>query len=288
MDHKMFYLKQEHFNSNLQLNLKDFSEATRFTDVTLVSDEKVSFEAHKFILAACSPMMKDLLLENPHPHPLIYMRGVDQDKLKSILDLMYIGKTKINYHEAEKFLKIVKEFQMTQQIEVPVKKEEISTKSSSKYIEEGGGLGRFERKTYSCDRCDYSTKTKVHLRTHQEAIHECITYSCNQCKYEASNSSNLRRHKYNIHDGIKYPCNQCDHKSRSYNGLKKHQKTVHEGVRYPCDKCDYKATRTDHLKAHVKAKHEGVKYFCDQCKFQSSWTEDLSRHKKSRHTKILN
>lgn len=88
MDYKMFYLKQEHFNSNLQLNLKDFSEETRFTDVTLVSDEKVSFEAHKCILAACSPILKDLLLENPHSHPLIYMRGVNQYELKSLLKLM--------------------------------------------------------------------------------------------------------------------------------------------------------------------------------------------------------
>ena len=44
-----------------------------FVDVTLISDDQIPLHAHKFILSACSPVLKTLLLENPHSHPLIYL-----------------------------------------------------------------------------------------------------------------------------------------------------------------------------------------------------------------------
>ena len=46
-----------------------------FSDVTLVSDDQRPFQAHKYVLSAFSPVLKDILLNNPHPHPLIYLRG---------------------------------------------------------------------------------------------------------------------------------------------------------------------------------------------------------------------
>ena len=33
-------------------------------DVTLVSDDLVCLKAHKFVLSACSPVLKDILLKN--------------------------------------------------------------------------------------------------------------------------------------------------------------------------------------------------------------------------------
>ena len=67
-----------------QLNLRDsvnelFTDKI-FTDVTLVSDDETQIHAHKFVLSACSPMLKNLLVKNVHPQPLIYMRGVGQEQ----------------------------------------------------------------------------------------------------------------------------------------------------------------------------------------------------------------
>ena len=44
-----------------------------FVDVTLVSDDQESFQAHKIVLSSFSPVLKDLLLSNSHPHPIIFL-----------------------------------------------------------------------------------------------------------------------------------------------------------------------------------------------------------------------
>ena len=52
-------------------NLRD--DDIDFTDVTLACEDVHQFEAHKVILAATSPFFKNLLVQNRHAHPLIYM-----------------------------------------------------------------------------------------------------------------------------------------------------------------------------------------------------------------------
>ena len=56
-------LKWNNFNGNLHFNLKELLFGEKFTDVTLVSDDKIAFKAHKFLLGACSPVLRDLLIE---------------------------------------------------------------------------------------------------------------------------------------------------------------------------------------------------------------------------------
>ena len=85
MSEEIYYLKWKVFNSHLTSSLSDVLTENSFTDVTLVSDDKVQFQAHKCVLSACSPVLKNLLLNNPHSHPLIYLRGVKQKELNSIL-----------------------------------------------------------------------------------------------------------------------------------------------------------------------------------------------------------
>ena len=63
-----------------------------FPDVTLVSaDGKNQIEAHKGILAASSPFFRNILLKNPHPKPLLYLGNLDQARLTSILQFIYLG-----------------------------------------------------------------------------------------------------------------------------------------------------------------------------------------------------
>ena len=64
---------------------------SQFVDVTLVSDDAKPFKAHKSILSIFSPAMKEILLKNPHPHPLIYLHGTYEQELTSLLQLFYFG-----------------------------------------------------------------------------------------------------------------------------------------------------------------------------------------------------
>jgi len=47
-----------------------------FCDVTLACEDKQKIEAHKGILAASSPVYRELLKDTKNSHPLLYMRGI--------------------------------------------------------------------------------------------------------------------------------------------------------------------------------------------------------------------
>ena len=56
---------------------KNLIKDTDFTDVTLACEDGKQIKAHKVILSACSPFFKDILIQNPHTHPLIYLKGIN-------------------------------------------------------------------------------------------------------------------------------------------------------------------------------------------------------------------
>ena len=48
----------------------------------------------KVIISACSPFFRNVLRQNPHQHPLLYMRGVNFTDLQSVLTFMYQGEVR--------------------------------------------------------------------------------------------------------------------------------------------------------------------------------------------------
>ena len=53
-------------------------------DVTLASDDGVQIEAHKVILSASSPFFKEVLKNNKHPNPLLYLKGSSASSIEAI------------------------------------------------------------------------------------------------------------------------------------------------------------------------------------------------------------
>merc|ERR1712129_131019 len=107
-------LKLKYFHSIIVKSLSEKFTDIASADVTLVSDDQIPFQAHLFVLSASSPVLKDLLLDNPSSHPLIYLRGVKQQELVSILQFMYFGKTQFNQNGIKRFLDIGRDSQMKQ------------------------------------------------------------------------------------------------------------------------------------------------------------------------------
>ena len=73
-----FCLKWNDFENNVSSAFNDIREEKDFFDVTLVCDNN-QVQAHKVIIAACSPFFKSILRRNPHQHPLLYLKGVLYD-----------------------------------------------------------------------------------------------------------------------------------------------------------------------------------------------------------------
>ena len=50
-------------------------DVNKFEDVTLFSDDLIAFQAHKIVLCSASPVLRKLIFNNPHQHPLIYLKN---------------------------------------------------------------------------------------------------------------------------------------------------------------------------------------------------------------------
>ena len=61
--------------SNVISRLTDVLKEKTFSDVTLVSDDQQPFQAHRCVLSTFSPVLKNILHNNPYSHPLIYLGG---------------------------------------------------------------------------------------------------------------------------------------------------------------------------------------------------------------------
>ena len=103
MSTDVYNLKWKHFNVNQDCSLKELFINNENADVTLVSDDKVAFHAHKFVLSSCSSVLKDLLLNNPNPHPIFFLNEVKRFELESLLQFIYLGNTKLYQSRMEKF-----------------------------------------------------------------------------------------------------------------------------------------------------------------------------------------
>jgi len=270
------------------------------------------FKAHKLILVACSPVLKDLLLNNPHSHPLIYLRGVELEELRGILQFIYSGKADICRDRTVLFFKAAKELQIEKindafiddtvlyDDHVDVKDidskignvgswfpSQIKTVNDSDQMFEGKTLTNCKdkpnMKKYDCDKCESTFTDRRNRNKHRKRKHEGARYYCSQCLYKAIDLSSLKSHTESVHEGVRYPCNLCDHKAPLLSQLKRRIRIVHEGIKYSCTHCGHTATQLSNLRRHEKSVHEGMKYFCDECDFQTSRNDNLVNHKRMKH-----
>ena len=85
-------------------HFKNLKEDSHFTDVTLVCNDDKQVKAHKIILSSFSPVFKKMFVNNPHPQPLVFLKGVDSIDLNSLLDFIYHGEASVDQENFNSFL----------------------------------------------------------------------------------------------------------------------------------------------------------------------------------------
>ena len=312
----IYDLKWQYFTSNVTSRLSEVFTENSFCDVTLVSDDQKPFQAHRYVLSTFSPVLKNILLNNPHSHPLIYLRGVNQKDLDSILQFIYLGLALVKHKDIKRFYQTAKDLQIKNLAENIRKgnppesvddlenidnkpKEDIHKDDENQTENEYAGNINLDiadeiiniddnefgsgKQLYKCGECEKSYKRKDFLKSHQESVHEGVRYFCDQCGYSYHYQSDLKKHKKSVHEGLRYSCNRCDYQAKQQNHLKAHKESAHEGVRYFCDQCEYNATTRCQIKKHKISFHEGIRFYCDQCNYEATKRCNLKRHKKSVH-----
>ena len=99
-----FSLKWNDYQSNWNKSLHELRKDTDFADVTLISDDKVKFSAHRILLSSCSNLFKFILKDNIQANSLMYLSGVSSINLGFILDYIYHGEVNIYQEQLDSFL----------------------------------------------------------------------------------------------------------------------------------------------------------------------------------------
>jgi len=222
-------LSGEDFTNDLVSIFRELAKDTDFTNVTLVTEGGANFKAHKVVLSAFSPFFRNLLVNNPHQHPLLYLRGVQSEDLTAILDFIYLGQTKVDMENINKFMELARDLQIkglaptTDSIEEGVEERELFNDSLvNRGLRKVPKVTKPDAVQFPCHLCGYSSEERKDLMNHIEVKHT-LSLQCYLCDFTCNKKEKLSVHMQTAHtDGV-FSCDKCEFVSGSRESLAVHQ-----------------------------------------------------------------
>ena len=247
MDREKLNFKLDTYTDHLREMLHALMTSKELSDITLVSEDKKQFKAHKVVLCASSSLFKQFVSNNCCTNPFIFLRGIQSHVIESILQFIYLGETSIPYEQANEFLEVAKSLEI-KEIENPHNKplNEVDNHSLEKIkvIENPQNS-----QPNNAENLSFEPTLEVPIsNTEPEHTEEdnCIKNS----QINSNPNNKIQHNKY---------CVQCDKQFTHKTHFNRHIKSIHEGVKYPCSYCKYKATQKTHLKQHIISSHGEAK-----------------------------
>merc|ERR1712131_220953 len=110
---EQFNLNWHTYSDHLKELMETLMNTNKSADVTLVCNDKTKFKARKFVLNACSPVFKSIIDDLPSKDDsFIYLRGVEPQEMKSILQFMYLGQATFYHDRMNEFLDVAKSLEI--------------------------------------------------------------------------------------------------------------------------------------------------------------------------------
>ena len=288
---------------------------TNLTDVTLVSEDLKTVEAHRVILSTASPVLASLLLSHSQvgSRTVLFLSGVPQKHVESLVAYIYLGTTEVE--EEEQFMKLLEQFK--------IKTEHKRTLKFENKFAKLDGCGKQNSKDKQILQSDnrYSCQKEPDVRFGPTEIIEPILPNvigdnlsnqvqiyvpndmafekflenrnlaklkpeimCTYCNTKVVRST-FQVHLTNTHAESKTPCKNCGKQILKAH-LRWHVKMAHETVQPTkicgIEECQFEYTTPKHLNSHKQKIH--ADYFkCDQCTYQTWSNDKLKDHLREKH-----
>lgn len=232
MDSEKFAIINRSFDKQFKIALEQILDDEKFADVTLICMENEQIKAHKVILGSCSRFFNEILQRNPHPQPLIYLKGVCIENLKALVSFMYKGEATIPENKIRSFMADAEELQV-----------EGLLYQEGKAVNQHQSVTSFLADTEGQEVCQV---VKPPLKEQQNVESTNENYSPIDSCYRENNCyrSSDEHHRYMSDDleGVqkilppKYECIYCNFATQHKHNLKRHNETVHGLSSKPTEK----------------------------------------------------
>ena len=289
---------------NVQGLLDEALDSGYLADVTLVSDNLENIPAHKFLLAASSPVLRKILEcnDSSQSSQILYLKGISSHYVKKLLRFVYHGQVTIKATESENLCAILQELKILSFEKIIEQREEEQkiienqcfktdflkstntegdteihnqSEETTSTINEKDDVEKMENKSESistvAERSEnfsrHSAKKKVLSKITKPNRNKKTP--CHEC---GKLVLHMRQHIQFKHDqnAKKYHCNKCPYISRQFSNVEAHRRNMHElddeqKRQFPCDKCDSVFTLAPSLKKHIRKVHKKEKETCLIC-----------------------
>ena len=290
------------------------TSADSFTDVTLLSDDKIPIKAHRNILSAFSPVLRSILqtMENSS-HAFIFLRGINHQEIEAILQFIYSGESILLEERIQELLSVSKSLEIQ---ELSSNVEVFQSQNSNQQIQ--NVYNQPQLKEYDSNQIEDLPSTKNVVNFDQSKDHEIqnqdepkadqgaedaegvptknfhdlnkqdkeipevvrigAKFQCSICQSKFSCKSSARAHILSKHKGKLHGCTQCQQQFTAKSHMIRHIKSLHENFKYFCNKCNYECKAEWTLKVHIQSVHEGVMFDCSECDYQGTTKKNLKSH----------
>ena len=170
-------LQHQNFTDAYASVFQDLRNSQELVDVTLACDDE-TIEAHKVVISACSPFFRHILSRITNAQPFIFLKGVHHKDLKSLIDFIYLGETRVAAEDLKRFFKTARELKIAGLVEDDIFRDPIETKkvdisfpikNTKTNIEET--LEQDELTLWKCIECNYTFSDETDLKFHLEMNH---------------------------------------------------------------------------------------------------------------------
>ena len=240
------------YQTNWKRSLSELRNDNDSADVTLISDDKVKFSAHKILLSSCSNMFKFILKENNRENPLLYLGGVSSVNLGFVLDYIYHGEVNLYQEQLDSFLESAQKLEIEGLIGMDEESMEQETHHENKMEEDIPNANhtteakqlvkvdnnqevisrrQYQRPSNSdVARIDVTSLSTEDIEQKIKELYEKVdgVWTCLNCNYTSTKHFNLKKHVEKHIDGLSYNCNLCFQEFRKSDSLHKHKYIVHK------------------------------------------------------------
>ena len=235
----MFSLKWDNYQSNWKNALNELHKDPEFADVTLISDDKVKFSAHKILLSSCSNLFKFILKSNTQANPLLYLGGVNSVNLGFILDFIYQGEVNIYQEQLDSFITSAEKLEIegllgwTRNSHENLNLREQDEENRTEQNEVTQVLRKFGKKWKPVGMIDVGSLSTEEKEKKKKELYERTDdgWKCRICSYtnnKGSDTTCIKEHAEIHLAGLVYICKICNENLGTFNRLKMHKKNKHK------------------------------------------------------------